>query len=223
MNEAVPTSPSTQPGQEGIHRRLVAGWANKLVGIGINFGEQFLLVPVFLIFWGPERYGDWLVLFSAAGMIALLDIGLQTYYANAFQMALSRGNQNGFNRLLHQATALYAVLVAVALPGIAFAAYANSWHTILNLQIVEPKTASLTFLLLLVFFLANIPLGALMAVYRAHGHFATGVMVANISRLVLVGAVALTIWAGGNLYVLATVYMLVLSGHWGAVDRKSVV
>ena len=42
------------PGQEGIHRRLMVGWANKLVGLGINFGEQFLLVPVFLIFWGPE-------------------------------------------------------------------------------------------------------------------------------------------------------------------------
>lgn len=205
------------PGQEGIHRRLVVGWANKLVGLGINFGEQFLLVPVFLIFWGPERYGDWLVLFSAAGMIALLDFGLQTYYANAGQMALSRGNHEAFHRLLHQASALYALLIGIALSIIAIAAYAGRWGNILNLQIIGPETASAIFLLLLMFFLASLPMGVVMAIYRAHGHVATGIVVANISRLVLVGAVALTLWAGGGLYSLATVYIAVVAGNWAAV------
>lgn len=210
-------STASPPGQEGIHRRLLVGWANKLVGLGINFGEQFLLVPVFLIFWGPALYGDWLVLFSAAGMIALVDFGLQTYYANAFQMALSRGNRTAFSRLLHQASALYAVLLGCILLVIAVAAYAGRWQDWLNLQSVEAGTAAATLLLLMVFFLANIPLGAVMAIYRAHGHFATGVMVANISRLVLVAAVALTLWAGGDLYAMAAIYFAVLTGHWIAV------
>lgn len=214
MSEATPLQSNETPSQEGIHRRLVVGWTNKLLGLGINFGEQFLLVPVFLIFWGPERYGDWLVLFSAAGMIALIDFGLQTYYANAFQMALSRGEQNTFHRLLHQATALYAALVAVALPLILLAGYSEGWQSIIKLQVVGMETASTTILLLLVFFLANIPFGAVMAVYRAHGHFATGVMVSNVSRLALVGAIAMTLWLGGGYYVLASVYMSVLAGTW---------
>jgi O-antigen/teichoic acid export membrane protein len=205
------------PGQAGIHRRLVMGWSNKLVGLGISFGEQFLLVPVFLIFWGPELYGDWLVLFSAAGMIALIDFGLQTYYANAFQMAISRDDQEAFHRLLHQASALYIALIAIALPLIGLVAYAGGPATSMNLQTVGIETASTTFLLLLLFFLANIPLGAVMAIYRAHGHFATGIMVGNISRLLLVGAIALTLYAGSGPVVLAMVFMAILTGNWVAV------
>ena len=42
-----------QPTQAGIHRRLVVGWLSKGMGIGITFGKQILLVPVFLVLWGP--------------------------------------------------------------------------------------------------------------------------------------------------------------------------
>lgn len=209
---------STEPvDQDGIHRRVAVGWTNKLVGLGINFGEQFLLVPVFLIFWGPERYGDWLVLFSAAGMIALIDFGLQTYYANAFQMALSRGEAGLFNQLLRQAGALYALLIATSLPIILIASFVGNWAEMMNLQLVGAETASTTFLLLLIFFVANIPLGAVIAVYRAHGHIATGIIAANFARLLLVGTIALTLWAGGGLYVLATVYLTVLAVNWIAI------
>ena len=79
MIEANTTTPTpTPPGsqnQEGIHRRLVQGVAGKAVGTAIIFGEQILLVPVFLLFWTPGQYGDWLVLLSTAGFIGLLDIG----------------------------------------------------------------------------------------------------------------------------------------------------
>ena len=64
-------SNTVQPTQHGIHRRLVVGWLSKGMALTITFGEQILLVPVFLIVWGPDRYGDWLVLLSAAGFVAL--------------------------------------------------------------------------------------------------------------------------------------------------------
>ena len=40
------TGPPAPQGQEGIHRRLVLGWAGKLLALVISVGEQVLLVPV---------------------------------------------------------------------------------------------------------------------------------------------------------------------------------
>lgn len=125
---------SDQPTQHGIHRRLVIGWLSKGMAITITFGEQILLVPVFLVLWGPDRYGDWLVLLSAAGFVALLDTGLQAYYANAMQAALSQGKPDVFRRLFHQGAALYATIICVTLPIIAFGAYQVPWTQLLNLK-----------------------------------------------------------------------------------------
>ena len=55
------------------------------------------------------------------------------------------------------------------------------------------------------------------AIYRAHGHFATSIMVGNLVRLILIGAVALSLWSGANLVALALVYVLTISASWAAM------
>lgn len=206
-----------QTTQHGIHRRLLMGWLGKGLALAINFGEQILLVPVFLVFWGPERYGDWLVLLSAAGFVALLDTGLQTYYANAMQAALAQRNAEGFARLFHQGTAVYAAVICVTLPVLAVIAHQAPWAEWLNLKRTAAGPAAGVVLILGLNFLAALPFGMANAVYRAHGHFATGIMVANLARLVLVGAVALSLWSGAGMTALALVYVACISASWAAM------
>lgn len=206
-----------QPSQHGIHRRLVIGWLGKAMALTITFGEQILLVPLFLVFWGPDRYGDWLVLLSAAGFIALLDTGLQTYYANAMQAALSQSKADAFRRLFHQGAALYAAIICVTLPIIAFVAYQAPWTAWLNLKQTASGPAAGILLLLALNFLISLPFGMANAVYRAHGHFATSIMVGNLARLALVGAIAVSLWKGGGMITLGLVYVATIAAAWAAM------
>ena len=208
---------SGQPSQQGIHRRLVTGWLGKGMGLTITFGEQILLVPVFLVLWGPERYGDWLVLLSAAGFVGLLDGGLQAYYGNAMQAALSQGKPDAFHRLIQQGTALYAAIICAALPLIAFGAYQVQWTDLLNLQMATHGLAENVLLILALNFLISVPFGMANAIYRAHGHFATSIMVGNLARLALVIAVALSLWAGAGMVTLGLVYAAIVTISWVAM------
>lgn len=200
-------------GQEGLHRRIVAGAAGKAVTLGVSVAEQFLLVPVFLLFWGPERYGDWLALLATAGFLVLIDFGLQTYFANAFQMRLARGDEPGFTRLLHQAFGTYGAIIAVAAPAAVIAALLVPWDGLLNLRSGATATPA-ALVLLALHMLVNLPFGVVVAVYRAHGRFATGIMVGNLSRLGLIGAVAAALWAGGGLVAVAAVFFAVPAVSW---------
>lgn len=211
------TEAPTPTGQEGIHRRLVLGWAGKMLALAIAVAEQVLLVPVFLYFWGPAPYGDWLVALSAAGLLVLLDAGLQTYYANAFHLALSRGDEAAFRRLFHQAGAVYAAILALALPAALLAGVAVPWKEALRLGTTGSGTASLVLVLLAVSFLARLPFGAANAVYRAHGDFAVGIMTGNAAQTLLIGAVALALWADGGMVALGVVYLAVVAASWAGI------
>ena len=210
------TAPPPQ-GQEGLHGRLVAGTAGKGLTLAVSIGEQFLLVPVFLLFWGAELYGDWLALLAAAGFLVLLDLGLQTYYANAMQIAVARGDAARFTRLLHQAFGVYGAILAGAAPLVLAAILLAPWQDWLNLGGRAAPDARLVLALVAAHMLIALPFGVLVSVYRAYGRFATAIMVGNAVRLLLIGAVAAALWAGGGIAGVAVVYIAVSAISWAAV------
>ena len=195
----------------------MVGWLSKGMGITITFSEQILLVPVFLVLWGPDRYGDWLVLLSTAGFVALLDMGLQTYYANAMQEALSQGRQDTFRRLFHQGTALYATIICASLSLIVLAGNSVPGTNWLNLNVTTTGLAENVLLILALYFLMSLPFGMANALYRAHGHFATSIMVGNLVRLTLLSGVALAIWTGADMVTLGLVYIAAIMASWVAM------
>src|SRR5690606_18736366 len=100
----------------------------------VLFGQQFLLVPIFLYFWGADLYRDWLVILSTVGFLSLLDFGLQPYYSNLLLLSWSRGAREEFRRALHHGLALYLMMAAVILPILFLAAYLLPWSGILGLE-----------------------------------------------------------------------------------------
>lgn len=205
------------PGQAGVHRRFLHGAAGKLLAMALQFGEQFLLVPVFLLFWGRETYGDWLALLSVAGFIAVLDLGLQGYYGSVLQMAWARGDRNGFARTLRQGVTIYAALVLVALPVIAFGGLSAPWAALLRLSSMASGTASAAILLLGLGMLVAVPFGMVVGLYRARGEFAVGVFASVLLRLALLLATAAALALGVGPVGLAAVNIAVALSGWIAV------
>ena len=208
MNEANAPTPTPQ-NKAGIHRRLVQGVAGKAVGTAIIFGEQILLVPVFLLFWSPGQYGDWLVLLSTAGFIGLLDTGLSAYYGNALQQALARGKHEEFSTLLKQGVFFYSTLITLGLLVALIAGYQVSWPELLNLKTLSTLTAAQVFCFLSAYFLLMLPFGFISSVYRAHGEFITSVMVNNLMRLGLIACIATMLSFGVSTNFLALTYVAI--------------
>lgn len=195
-------------GQAGIHRRIIAGAASKAVSICLTFGEQLMLVPVFLLYWGPEKYGAWLTLFSTAAFLKLADIGLQNYYSNALHHAQSRGENLRFLKLLHQASALYLCIITVmGLASLALFLFFD-WDDILNIGLLFASSAPLVLCLLGLYFLIVMPLGVMLAIYRAHGNFSSAINAGSTYRVALISAVAATLFLGGGPLTMASTYIV---------------
>jgi len=62
-----------------------------------------------------------------------------------------------------------------------------------------------------------LPFGVLVSVYRAHGRFATSILVGNAVRLAQLGAVAAALWAGAGIAGVAAVFVAVSLLNWVAV------
>ena len=209
VNEANAPTPHAAEQGRGIHRRLVQGVAGKAVGTAIIFGEQILLVPVFLLFWSPGQYGDWLVLLSTAGFIGLLDTGLSAYYGNALQQALARGKHEEFSTLLKQGVFFYTTLITLGLLVALIVGYQVSWPELLNLKTLSTLTAAQVFCFLSAYFLLMLPFGFISSVYRAHGEFITSVMVNNLMRLGLIACIATMLSFGVSTNFLALTYVAI--------------
>ena len=215
MTAQPPTS--QPPTQEGMHRRLAQGFLAKSLAVIIQFGQQFLLVPVFLHFWGPERYSDWLVLLSTVTFLSLLDLGLQTTYSNELLMTWSRGERRAFNRVLHHGLAIYLILVLVAVSVLMVGAYAMPWPDLLNLKAATPVTATMVIGVLGLYVLANIPIAMVANIYRARGEFALGSAVGSASLVTYLCATMVTLWLDGGMVMLAAAHLVVVAATWGAI------
>ncbi len=217
-NAPPPPPPQSPPPnlqeQAGIHRRLIQGVAGKAVGTAIILGEQILLVPVFLLFWSPTQYGDWLVLLSTEGFIGLLDIGLSAYYGNALQQAPARGEQAEFSTLLKQGTFFYATLITLGLIIVLGIGYSVSWPDLLNLKTLSALSAAQVFCFLSAYFLLMLPFGFISSVYRAHGEFVISVMVSNLMRIGLIVSIATILSFGVAANILALVYAAIALVTW---------
>ncbi|NKB20496.1 MAG: hypothetical protein GKS01_08355 [Alphaproteobacteria bacterium] len=211
-------SPTPSPqGQEGIHRRIAQGIAGKTFGTVINFGEQILLVPLFLAFWTPAQYGDWLVLLSTAGFIAILDFGLRTYFGNSLQGALSRGEHEEFLQLLRYGTFFYTILVATGFVIALSLSYFVTWPELLNVKTLSALSSAHVLSLLSAYFLLTLPFGFISSIYRAYGEYAISVMVSNLTRIGLLAAIAAMLTIEASITSIALVYAVIAGVTWASV------
>jgi len=101
----------------GVHRehgsRFVSNVLWGFLGVGVNIVIGLLLSPMIVRQLGVEQYGVWVLLFSTADYLRMLDFGFRSAVVNRCARARTREDIEGINRTV--ATALvYFVAVATA-------------------------------------------------------------------------------------------------------------
>ena len=160
--------------------------ASGAAGFGqiINIVNQLLLVPVYMRFWGPQLYGEWLILSAAPSVIAMAgDLGFGTVAANEMNIFVAKGNRSGALKVF-QNTWIVISIFSILFFSLAFVAISyfqiGSFLNINNITEGDSK-------LILLMFLANILVfqqhGLLLAALRCEGNYVVGMTIGNISKV----------------------------------------
>lgn len=198
----------------GVRKNLMAA----LYSTGANIGGQLLLVPVYLHFWGAERYGWWLVLYAVPACFTFLDAGIGNSLGNALTIAYQRKELRQAQRMLN-AVWKYQTL-GLCIGFVLFAAAVlflpvRRWLALERLGVFEFAIASLV---LCFYTLLSIQLGVFTAIFRAAGRFDQFVRWNTHARLVEVGASILVLACGAGIVGAALALMFVrgalLAGYW---------
>jgi O-antigen/teichoic acid export membrane protein len=200
--------------QRGLRRRLLLGFAAQGFTSFVVIGQQLVLIPIFLIFWGNGVYSDWLVLAAAADCLRLIEFGFHFHAGNLLRMAWARGELAQYKRALKVGLAVYSVILGAS--GLLLFPLATmvNWPTILGTTTLSHESATLSLVLLSISTLLMLPRNIIIAVYDARGDFGRGQLLNTLYVLVLTCAtsVALMLDAAPPLIALIQLVTTILVG-----------
>lgn len=186
-----------------LRQRLVVNAAAYGYGPVVTLLVQVVQVPLFLHFWGIEKYGEWLVLTGIPLMLVLADAGVAQASASKCIMELgSRSFQEARNTL--RTARVYTTLVSLLL-GLAalFLATFVDWAALLKLTTVSRSDAALVFLLVACYVAVSLQGGYLGAWLRASDQTPVHALVEGTTRLVDVLAIGFVLFMGGGFVAVA--------------------
>src|SRR5580704_12651281 len=74
----------------GVEKRAMSGIAAGTANFLSIAAQNLLIVPVFLSFWGKERYGIWLSLAAAQAILQTINNAHQGYVGNELNKIIHR-------------------------------------------------------------------------------------------------------------------------------------
>lgn len=184
--------------------RILRSFGADSLGQVLNIGIRLLLVPLFLSTWGAEAYGEWLILTALAAWFGLGDLGGQLYFINRLTADWAVGKIDVFQSVLSTGLLLFLVSSTVLFCCVLIAVNWIPVASWLGLKAVDQDLAKAILLLMALRFLATLPIGLFLGIYRAIGIQATSVMYGNLILIFQFVASALALLAGGGMLLLAS-------------------
>lgn len=89
-------------------------------GLIIQILNQLLLVPLYLMVWDVNYYGDWILLTSLSSIFAMTDAGLSSVTQNQFAIEYPKGNNKICNSLLLNNLILIICVATICIVGCVF-------------------------------------------------------------------------------------------------------
>jgi O-antigen/teichoic acid export membrane protein len=177
-------------GDAGMQKRLFYGMGANFLGQLINLAARILLVPLFLLAWGVDLYGEWLLLSSMVAYLSLTDLGAQNYVANRLTQAFASQDIPLFCRILHTGLAFFIILPTAVFSLFLAIIYLYPPASLLKVSLTGPTTVFGVLAIMALQFAVSLPEGLLIRVYQAVGLLPRGVMLANLMQALVIILVA---------------------------------
>ncbi len=161
------------------HRLLHAVGATSLKPV-VTAVIQLVSVPVFLHFWGPKLYGEWLVLSAIPVYLGLTDFGFGSVAANEMTMQITRGERTAALEVFQSTWVLTTgVSVAIGLC-VALGLWALPIEKWLHVSVLSRGEATAILWALCAYVLLDLQWTIIAAGFRSDGNYALGTLLGNI-------------------------------------------
>lgn len=196
-----------QPGTT-LRKRLVKGVSAQAFGQGVQILVRLCEVPLFLSFWGAQRYGEWLMLAAIPAYLSMGDGGFATTSCREITMRVGTGDRRGASAVYQSTWALLLVLsLVLGSAAIVFSKFVplNQW---LKFTAMTSQETALVFLILVAHILLGFQGGLLNAGFWASGRYPQSMFFGALLQLLDFGGMSLAILMGGGPVQAATGYLL---------------
>jgi O-antigen/teichoic acid export membrane protein len=137
-----------------------------------------------LRFWGPELYGEWLLLSAIPTYLLLTDMGFGNVAGSDMTMRVNTGDREGAVETFQSTMALVLLSTGAILVLVAASLWLVPVHDALHLSALSPTEARVTLALLSINCLVMLQWGVVMSGYRSTGRYALGMFYVNCIRVV---------------------------------------
>lgn len=93
-----------------VYKSIVKNFAANTFGMGVNFLSQIAMVPLFITFWGVDKYADWILITAFSSFFAMTDMGLNRASNNEFVI---KYNQKDYDTCLKLQTNAFLFVLSV--------------------------------------------------------------------------------------------------------------
>ena len=189
-------------------RRIVKGAVALLSSQGITVLSNLLLVPLFLRYWSPLVYGEWIALSSLAAYLSTVDMGVSIFGVNKLTQAYARGDMREYR--LYQSTFLvfYLIVASMGTLLVATVVWALPLGDWLGLQTTPARESSWVIIMLGVQVLWSVPLRFVVSIYRTTGNLAKTQWIMNAQRVLTLFLVMLGLVLGMGMVKIAILQLL---------------
>jgi O-antigen/teichoic acid export membrane protein len=189
-------------------KRLWQGIGANFIGQIINLVSRILLVPLFLLAWGADIYGEWLLLSSMVAYLALTDMGGGLYILNCMTQAYARKDIDFLRKILHTGMALFLVVPVIVFIVFLAIIWLFSPAAFLHITLTSHRAVFLILATLAFQLVISLPYGILVRIYRAVELLPRGVMLTNIMQLLSLALVAGGLWLRWDMFAIAALQII---------------
>lgn len=194
-----------------VRERIARGLGAGAFGQAVTIVIQLVSIPLFLRYWGIERYGEWLILTAIPSYLALSDLGFGNVAANDMTMATAAGDPERRLITYHSTCALLGVVFLVLAALVPAIALAVSQTPALGIRHLQQSDVFWVLVVLGGGVAVSQAAGLVSAVYRCEGRYATGTMLFNLLRLAEFLGSAAALAAGAQAVTLAVAMVVIRS------------
>lgn len=182
----------------GLISRLRDGLGAQAFSQVLNLTIRLAEVPLFLTFWGADRYGEWLMVATIPSYLAMADGGLTGTTQREMTMRVGAGDRAGALAIFQSTWVLLqfiSMAVGAMCLGTVFFVPIHEW---LALKSMTADTLSIVIVALVLHVLLSFQCGLIYGVHSCEGRYARGTILTNIGYLLDFAGMAITISYGGG-------------------------
>lgn len=186
------------PDHKPVIQRLRSGLGAQSFSQAANLFIRLAEVPLFLTYWGAERYGEWLMVAAIPAYLAMADGGFTGAARREMIMRMGAGDRRGALATFQSAWVLL-LAISVALMGLAVLATnllpIDQW---LSLQSMQGETLTLVILFLVAHIIISFQCGLIYGGYSCEGRYGRGINFGTLMYLLDFAGMAFAVILGGG-------------------------